>query len=512
MHQHIFKVGWLLTHDRKTTVIFYYTAFLPGVLLHELCRWLTAGILNVRASQSVQLPQHDDIGQLRLRLVQISPDAQPLKKVIIEGAPLIVALAALWLIATVILDLESSLRIASGGNVADLGQAVRTVFSQPDFWLWFYLAFTIANTMLPPVSKQPRNRKLAASTLILIGALAIGLASHLESIQAFGSDLQRLLSSISLILSTTTIINVVMVLSLGMIEAVIERLTGHSATFHDGKMNTLTRQQAQTERDNRQPDRSPRRKATEASKPDKPIRSIYALPLPIPGAPGKEPVSKPVAAVLNISRKTEPETRAAPRIKSTPVVFDELVDESSMSGSQSKGTPHSTTRTAADIQRGATPAERAGPIAANPETESAAGDSADELDHDAAAHAPFSRPFAESHDKGEDPQEGRDAKSTELGFARPFAPAQDLQIDIESEDSDSADSFSTFKEDVAETKPKTARPGPMPKTRPVPKPSQHSGPETDTEDINGDSDELRYESLDDVDIYDDGEDFDDDPS
>ena len=512
MHQHIFKVGWLLTHNRKTTVIFYYTAFLPGVLLHELCRWLAAGVLNVRASQSVQLPQHDDIGELRLRLVQISPDAQPFKKVIIEGAPLLVALAALWLIATDILDLESSLRIATGGNVADLGQAIKTMVTQPDFWLWFYLAFTIANTMLPPVSKQLHNRKLAASTLILIGALAIGLGSHIEAKQAFGSDLQRLLSSISLILSSTTIINVVMVLALGMIEAVIERLTGHSATFHDGKMNTLTRQQAQTERDNRQPDRSSRRKAPAATKPDKPIRSIYALALPIPGPPGKEPVSKPVAAVLNISRKTEPETRAATRNKPTSVDVDEIVDESSRSASQSKSTPEPTKKTAVDIQRGGISAERAGPVAEFPKTESAAGDSADELDHDAAVHAPFSRPFAESHDKFEDPEEGPDAQSTELGFARPFAPARDLQIGIESEDSDSADTFGTFEEDVAETKPKTVIGRPMPTTRPVPKPSQHTGRETDTEDINGDSDELRYESLDDIDIYDDGEDFEPDPS
>ena len=114
-----------------------------------------------------------------------------------------------------------------------------------------------------------------------------------------GSNLRRLLSNLAFVLFATSIINVVMALALGLLEAIIERVTGHSATFDDGKMITRTRQKALTERGGRERRSRPTRR--DAPKPDKPIRSIYALPLPIPGPPGKEPVSKPVAAVLNVS-------------------------------------------------------------------------------------------------------------------------------------------------------------------------------------------------------------------
>ena len=97
---------------------------------------------------------------------------------VIEGAPVIVAFAALWLIATDVLDLESSLRIAEGGSVADISQAIGSLVGQPDFWLWFYLTFTIANTMLPPISKELRKRHRMISVVILTGAFAIGLGKQ----------------------------------------------------------------------------------------------------------------------------------------------------------------------------------------------------------------------------------------------------------------------------------------------------------------------------------------------
>ncbi|MCY4018403.1 MAG: hypothetical protein OXG39_03260 [Chloroflexi bacterium] len=509
MHQHIFKVGWLLTHNRNTTVVFYYTAFLPGVVLHELCRWLTAGILNVRATRSAQLPEHDEIGELQLSLVQISPNARAHKQMIIEGTPVIVAFASLWLIATDVLDLESSLRIATGGSVADIGRAIGSLVRQPDFWLWFYLMFTIANTMLPPISKELRNRRRMISALILTGAFAIGLGSNIEGMAILGSNVRRLLSSLSFILFATSIINVVMVLALGLLEAIIERVTGHSATFDDGKMITRTRQQALAERGDRERKRRSRRTRRAASKPQRPIRSIYALPLPIPGPPGKEPVSKPVAAVLNVSPGVGPDLKSAPDHKPASIVTGDLIDKSRKSSSRPKKMPETIKRSGSDSARGGIPASRQQP-ATDP---AAAGSSSqtipEDFGQDTGEHAPFSRPFAASPDDIEDPADIQDMGLTDLGFSRPFAPPQDLPPTRETEDSDSDDALRLSDKELPTSAPNVAIGRPKPKTRPVPKPSQRSGHgDMDSEDIDGNSGELRYEPLDDVDIYDDGEEFD----
>lgn len=504
MHQHIFKVGWLLTHNRKTTVVFYYTAFLPGIALHELCRWLTAGILNVRATRAAKLPEHDEIGELHLSLVQISPNARAPKRMIIEAAPVIVAFAALWLIATDVLDLESSLRIATGGSVADISWAVGSLVAQPDFWLWFYLMFTIANTMLPPISQELRKRQRVISVLILIGAFAIGLGSSIEGMANIGSNIRGLLSSLSFVLFATSIINVVMVLALGLIEAIIERITGHSATIAGGKMITRTRQQALTEREDRRRERKSRRTRRAASKAERPIRSIYALPLPIPGPPGKEPVSKPVAAVLNVAPGTDPDLKSAPDHKPASVVASDAMDKSRKSGSRPKKMPETIESAAIDSARAGTPLSRQ-----QPATEPAAeGPSSrmmpEDVDRGPTEHAPFSRPFAASPDDIEDPDDIQDTGLTDPGFSRPFAPPQDSPTPREAEDSDSGAAPQISDEELPTSAPKTTIVRSQPKTRPVPKPSQRPGPDDkDSEVIDDNSGELRYEPLDDVDIYDD---------
>ncbi len=499
MHQHIFKVGWLLTHNRNTTVVFYYTAFLPGIVLHELCRWLTAGILNVRATRSAQLPEHDEIGELQLSLVQIAPKARAPKQMIIEGAPVIVAFALLWLIATDVLDLESALRIATGGSVADIGRAIGSLVGKPDFWLWFYLTFTIANTMLPPISKELRKRQRMISVVILTSAFAIGLGSNVEGMAILGSKLRGLLSSLSFILFATSIINFVMVLALGLIEAIIERVTGHSATFYEGKMITRTRQQALTEHGDRERERRSRRTRRDASKAQRPIRSVYALPLPIPGPPGKEPVSKPVAAVLNVSPATDPDLKSVPDHKPAPVVANDRMDKSRKLSSRPKKMPETIVEPATDSVRG-----HISVSPQQPSTDPAAAGSSPEtipedIDRDRTEPAPFSRPFAASPDDIEDPEDIQDSGLTGLGFSRPFAPPQDLPPTREAEDSDSDDALRISDKELLTSAPNAAVDRPKPKTVPVPKPSQRSR----HDDIDGNSGELRYEPLDDVDIYDD---------
>lgn len=504
MRQHIFKVGWLLTRNRNTTVVFYYSAFLPGIVLHELCRWLTAGILNVRATRSAQLPAHDEIGELQLSLVQISPNARAFKRMIIEAAPLIGAFAALWLIATDVLDLESSLRIATGGSVADIGWAIGSLVRQPDFWLWFYLIFTIANTMLPPISQELRKRRRVISVVILTGAFAIGLGSRLAGMAILGSNVRGLLSSLSYVLLATSIINFVMALALGLIEALIERITGHSASFDDGKMITRTRQQALTEHGDRKRERRPRRTRRDASKAQRPIRSIYALPLPIPGPPGKEPVSKPVAAVLNVSPGTDPDLKTASDHKPASVVAGDLMDKDSKFGSRPKKMPETIERAGSASTRGGIPAPGQQPA---PEP-SAAGTSSlatpEDIVRNRSERAPFRRPFAASPDDIEDPGDIQDAGLTDLGFSRPFAPPQGLPATRETKNSDSDNALRASDEELPVSPPYAAIGRSKPKTRPVPKPSQLSGhDDMDSEDIDGNSGELRYEPLDDVDIYDD---------
>ncbi len=72
LHQHIFKVGWLLTKNLQTTTILYYTFFLPGVVLHEFIYWLFAGFINVRAERAIAWPEAQAIAELRLNFIRLA--------------------------------------------------------------------------------------------------------------------------------------------------------------------------------------------------------------------------------------------------------------------------------------------------------------------------------------------------------------------------------------------------------------------------------------------------------
>ncbi len=533
MHQHVFKVGWLLTHNIKTTVVFYYTAFLPGVLLHEISYWLAAGILNVRARQSVQFPQLDDIKELQLGLVKLDAGAHPVKRVLIELCPLLVALGALWWIATEAINLESALSLASSAELQNLAQAAVALVRGADFWLWYYLAFTIANTMLPPIPARLRSWKPYAVLIVLLVFAAAALSSGQAHLGAIGNYLHQLLTSLSALLLLTTCINVVMVIALGALEAVIERVTGHNVTFEAGRMLTMTRHEARKHRGaQRQAHRTQKQQQpARAESSPLPLTSIYDISLPIPGAPGTEPVSRRIAAVINIAPPPhEPTTdrrgyaqaedpaassvaglegRASGK-RRPPMIVTDVTPATEDKQDQRQKRPVPDSKPIRDRQDAV--------IEKKPDTDGVAGDKSppDTL-------APFSRPFAQD-DIESDPQDemNEEPKASSLGFARPFAVQQDSEAEERSpkgtvsnqEQQNSADSIS-FEDSLIGDKDDdvsvVSRPSPG-KTRPVPKPAKKDAAKAQKSTTSDEFGELRYEAIDDEDNYDDEEFFTDESS
>ena len=301
LHQHIFKVGWLLTNNFQITTILYYSLFLPGIVLHELCVWLLAGLLRVRAERAIAFPAAQEIGELRLNFIRLSPQAGRIRTFIISLAPLAAGIVALWLLAEGVFRWGTALAPLDVGGVDALARALQTVMRTADFWLWFYLAFVIANTMFPalPLLQRRRHKAFAALALLLLARLA----------WAFDSESSlALLASLGMALLQVLAFNLLVVAGLGTAESLIERVTGKSASFVDGKMIAMSREEARAWRAEQRRDASasqPRPKA-------KTFRTIYDFPLPIPGPPGREPVSRRAVTVVMPAAPEEPSPPAAP--------------------------------------------------------------------------------------------------------------------------------------------------------------------------------------------------------
>ena len=91
---------------------------------------------------------------------------------------------------------------------------------------------------------------------------------------------------LSALLGCILVFDLIVTVILRVIETVIEFVGGSSATYHNGKLIALTRQQVKQQR---AADKLKAEKAAkaQAEAPPTRFRTIYDLPFPIPPAPGK---------------------------------------------------------------------------------------------------------------------------------------------------------------------------------------------------------------------------------
>ena len=501
LHQHIFKVGWLITNNFQTTTILYYILFLPGILLHELTVWLIAGLVGLRADRVVGFPEQQEIGELRLNFIRVSPQAGDLRYALIRLAPLIAGMVCLWAIAAHIFRLQEAAILPPAGSIDELARAVTRLTRTADFWLWFYLAFSVANTMVPSRNARLSARRKSVLVLALAASLLFAWRVGGAIEVAIARGVEILVGSLILVVLQVILIDVVVVLGLGALESLIERLTGKSATFADGKMITMSRQEAQAHKRVQTRKRLAARKQQQpASKRAEIIRSVYDLKLPIPGPPGREPVSRSIVAVLNIN--------------------DSDVDASPVSESLAHA-PGATPRSTVSLEQSA-------PVQLDT-AESGIADRAptDNEDLSSAPHppaaatgrplddalAPFGRPFARASAgrRADDDMTDKDDKqaSGEI-FPRPFSmktrslgEANTADISLPSPDQASDGDSEGERRRDAQPRLQASR------TRPAPKPSMRGANEDSASPLSID-DELTYEPLDDEEVFADDEDHYDD--
>ena len=492
LHQHIFKVGWLLTNDFRTTTILYYILFLPGILLHECSLWLTAGILNVRAERAIEFPAEQEIGELRLNFIRVSPQSGAVRYSLIKLTPIMAGLACLWMIASRIFSWQDAAAIAASGSIDDLARALSRVTGTADFWLWFYLAFTVANTMFPALHRQlsVAQRTAVATAAGALIMVAWWFGSQFETFIAQG--IESLAGSLALVILQMILINAAAVLVLGALEAVIERASGKSATFTAGKMIAMSRREAQERKAMQGSERRASRQQQDFRETAQVIGSVYDLKLPIPGPPGREPVSRSAVAVVNLGGKpSDGRPRGEPSSKPTSM-------PSQASSQLERPSPS---------QRPSEAIGSASPVSADkpsPSTEARQPERLGADRHGATddASAPFSRPFVAARaSEGNDNACSADAidDATDGYFPRPFA--MKTRAEDEPDISDASPAIppeNTLKQDEAQ-EPASQPRAFVKRTKPAPKPSRRSPQDAGKPRLS--HEEFTYEPLDDEDVY-----------
>jgi len=482
----------LLTNNFQVTTVLYYILFLPGILLHEVTLWLAASILNLRAERAIGFPEQQEIGELRLNFIRVSPGSGPIRHTLTKLAPIGSGLACLWLIASQIFNWQDAAAIAASGSIDDLAEAIYRLTRTADFWLWFYLAFTVANTMFPALGKKVSARQKSALAIVIGALISVvwWFGGEVEVLIAQG--MESLAISLALVLLQIIFINIAVVLILGALEAAIERVTGKSATFADGKMITMSRGEAGARKTMQGRERRASSQEPQTSETVEAITSVYDLKLPTPGPPGREPVSRNAVAVVNLRQgESDISPRGEPTPKPTSLPKQPIVE-------LERSSPN---RHAPAVLSSESPAPAVKPSQST-EVRKKARPGAKPNESTDGQNAPFSRPFVNAASGGYDDHNSDDAGAypVEGSFPRPFAMKTRGDSEPDISDMSPADPRGDKPHD-ADVKHRASQSRTyVNRTRPAPKPSNRLLRGADKSTRLRD-DELTYEPFDDEGVY-----------
>jgi hypothetical protein len=195
----------------------FFLIFLPGTLVHELSHWLAAKLLGVRTGRIVIWPQAKRDGTLWLGAIQIAR-ADPVRSSLIGLAPLVSGSLLVALIGAH-LQLDALGDELASGRWELVWESLVLSISLPDFWLWTYLLFAIANRMLPsPADREPWKPVIVF--LILLSIVVIGAGWTPRVSPEAGNTIQDVLGFLLYAFTLTVAIDVIVALLLAVVESI----------------------------------------------------------------------------------------------------------------------------------------------------------------------------------------------------------------------------------------------------------------------------------------------------
>jgi hypothetical protein len=168
LHRAIQTILYYLTRRADLAMVSFSILFFPGVLVHELSHFVAARLMGVRTGRFSILPRPLPDGRLQLGYVETAA-ADPVRETLIGAAPLISGGLLVAYIGVNRLELPALWYQIQIGGPASFYHTLSTLLAQEDFWIWFYLLFTISSMMLPSASDRRAWLPLSVAGIVLLG-------------------------------------------------------------------------------------------------------------------------------------------------------------------------------------------------------------------------------------------------------------------------------------------------------------------------------------------------------
>lgn len=224
LHFEIQAVLLLLTRRSDLTIALFSILFLPGVVIHETSHFLMAKLFGVKTGRISFIPQPLSNGRLQMGFVETAP-TDLVRDVLIGGAPMLVGGAVAAYIGLFQLGLVSYWNELLTGKLGNLLTDLPQLYSQRDFWLWFYLIFVVSSTMFPSDSDRRAWLPIAIIAGIMLGLVLVAGAGpwmlvHLAPLT------NKLLRVFTVIFGISLTIHLVLWFPFYIVRTLLNRITG----------------------------------------------------------------------------------------------------------------------------------------------------------------------------------------------------------------------------------------------------------------------------------------------
>jgi hypothetical protein len=228
VHRRLHEVFLLLTGHSEASVTLYSIVLLPGVALHEFSHALMATLLGVKVRKFSLRPERQRNGVVRLGYVEVLR-SDNLRTSLIGAAPLIAGTVALLVIGALVFNLSALRDALEAGNLNTMVDLLRALPQVPDFWLWFYLVFAIANSMMPS-SSDTQSWPPVIGFLAVFSGLVL-LIGGTQLITAVTPTARLALQWLTAAFGLTALIDIVVVAALTVLTKVLSAMTGRRVEF-----------------------------------------------------------------------------------------------------------------------------------------------------------------------------------------------------------------------------------------------------------------------------------------
>ena len=223
VHFEIQAVLLFITRRIDIVTVLFSILFLPGVILHEFSHFVVARLVGVRTGKFSVIPRNLGNGKLQLGFVETAA-SDVFRDSLIGAAPLLLASFIIIYIAQAKLGFRSFVYVPGSMNIEIIFDFGINMLDVPDFWLWFYLLFTISSTMLPSASDRRAWLPLAG-IVVLIGLIGLIMGIGPWVMSNLVPTLNSGLRVLAVVFGISMLIHLILVIPLFMLRKLLGKIT-----------------------------------------------------------------------------------------------------------------------------------------------------------------------------------------------------------------------------------------------------------------------------------------------